>query len=260
MPFLSELKARLRGLNHAQWSAIGVIASFVLGVALLAVAYAFGGALLRLQGQDSVEALMSLWAQGPFAALGVMAIFSVLALVGMPQFILIAATVVVFGAWHGAVYSWIATMASALFGFVLGRLFARRMLERYGGARLNAASRFIADHGILSTAIVRNVPSAPFIVLNVAAGASAMSSAKFIIGTAIGILPKILFISLIGTGTLRLLTRWNPEDFFLIVAAAALWIGLVLVLRRVAERRRQKAGSALATPPTASAPPAPDHR
>jgi uncharacterized membrane protein YdjX (TVP38/TMEM64 family) len=240
LPSLSGLKERLRRLNHAQWSAIGIITSFVLGIALLALAYAFGGALLRLEGQGSVEALMSEWANGPFASLAVMLIFSILALIGMPQFILIAATVVVFGPWLGAAYSWIATMASALFGFALGRVFAQRMLKRYGGKRLNEASQFVADHGILSTAIVRNIPSAPFIVLNVAAGASVMSSAKFIIGTAIGILPKIVFISLIGTGALALFTRWNPEDFFLIVAVAVLWVGLGLVLRRLAARRRNR--------------------
>ena len=66
-PRLSRLRARLGRVTHAQWSAIGIIASLVLGVALLALAYAFGGALLRLQGQDSVEALMSQWANGPFA-------------------------------------------------------------------------------------------------------------------------------------------------------------------------------------------------
>ncbi len=242
MPLLSGLKARLRRVTHAQWSAIGIITSFVLGVALLALAYTFGGALLRLEGQGSVEALMSQWANGPFASLGVMLIFSILALIGMPQFILIAATVVVFGPWLGALYSWIATMASALFGFALGRVFAQRMLARYGGQRLNEASQFIADHGILSSALVRNIPSAPFIVLNVAAGASVISSAKFIIGTAVGILPKIVFISLIGTGALALFTRWNPEDFFLIVAVAALWVGLGLVARRLAARPRPARG------------------
>jgi uncharacterized membrane protein YdjX (TVP38/TMEM64 family) len=241
-PF-SALKARLQRVTHAQWSAIGIITSFVLGIALLALAYTFGGELLRLQGQDSVEALMSAWAKGPFASLGVMLIFSILALIGMPQFILIAATVVVFGPWLGALYSWIATMASALFGFALGRVLAQRMLARYGGRRLNEASQFIADHGILSSALVRNIPSAPFIVLNVAAGASVMSGAKFTIGTAIGILPKIVFISLIGTGALALFTRWNPEDFFLIVAVTTLWVGLGLVARRLASRPKRAQGA-----------------
>ena len=173
----------------------------------------------------------------------VMMIFSVLALIGMPQFILIAATVVVFGPWLGALYSWLATMASALFGFALGRVLAQRAFARYAGRRLNQASQIVADHGILSSALVRNIPSAPFIVLNVAAGASPMSSAKFVIGTAIGILPKIVFISLIGTGALALFTHWNPEDFFLIVALTVLWVGLGLALRRLSARPRPERGA-----------------
>lgn len=237
---LSHLKKLASRMTATHWSAVAIVSSFVLGVALLALAYAFGGSLLRIHGQGSVEALLGQIAHGPWAAPGVMFVFSVLALAGMPQFILIAATVVVFGPWLGSVYSWLATMASAAFGYVLGRLFAKRMVEVYGGRRLNEASGFLRRRAILSSALVRNVPSAPFIVINVAAGATGMSATKFLLGTALGILPKIAFIGLAGTGLIQALESRRPEDYFLVIAIVAVWVALGFWLKRVWAKRHPR--------------------
>ncbi len=236
----SGLKRRLKSLSHAQWSAIGIISSFVLAAVLMAVGLIFGGLLFDIEGQARVEMMMKGLAHEPWAPFGVMILFAVLALIGIPQFVLIAATVVVFGPWLGALYSWLATMGSALFGFVLGRLFGKPMLRRYGGPRLDALSHLVARYGIVASALVRNVPSAPFIVINAAAGATHMSPAKFIIGTGLGIVPKIVFIALIGTGALALLVRWSPRDFFFVAAVIAVWVVLALVLRRAWRRLAQR--------------------
>lgn len=225
-------------LTPAHWSALAVVSSFVLGIIALGLAYAWGGGMMRAQGQGGVEALLAGIAQGPWAAFGVMLVFSALALAGMPQFILIAATVVVFGPVLGSIYSWLATMASAAFGFALGRLFAQRMITRYGGRRLNEAGDLVARHGVVSSALIRNVPSAPFIVINVAAGATRMSAVKFLVGTALGILPKIVFIGLAGSGLVRALESRKPEDYLLVSAVIGVWIILGFWLKRVVERRR----------------------
>lgn len=250
------LKALIARMEPRHWSAFAVVVTFVLGIAFLALAYVFGGALLRVHGQGSIESMIHQVSEGPFAAPAVMVIFSLLALAGAPQFMLIAATVVVFGPWVGALYSWAATMASALFGFVLGRLFGARMMNRFGGAVLNRASRLIARHGIVSSALVRNVPSAPFIVLNVAAGATRMSLVKFLVGTGLGIIPKIVFIGLAGHGVLDVFNERKPEDFFYLIALVALWVAIGFAVKHYWAKaearhaaREQEAGSSDTPPP-----------
>jgi uncharacterized membrane protein YdjX (TVP38/TMEM64 family) len=219
-------------VSAAQWSAIGIVLSFLLGLGFLALSYLYGGTLLGLQSQDSVEVLLARAAEGPFASFWVVLVFSGLAIAGVPQFMLIAATVVVFGPWLGGLYAWVATMASAMLGFVLGRLFAARMLARYGGERLNQVSALIARHGILSAALIRNVPSAPFIVINVAAGATSISTAKFAIGTGLGIIPKIAFLMLLGAGVMEALNHWRPVDILWIGLLIAVWLGLGYAAKR----------------------------
>lgn len=221
MAVLAWIRKRLHALSADQWSTLLVVGSFILGTVTLALSYIYGGAFLQVHGQDSVQSLLAHAADGPFASVWVMLVFSGLAIAGVPQFMLIAATVAVFGPWLGGLYAWTATLASAVFGFALGKLFAARMMRRYGGERLNQLGTLIARHGIVSTALIRNVPSAPFIVINVAAGATSLGTTKFLIGTGLGIIPKIGIIMLIGAGVWDALTHWRPID--------ALWIALVLL-------------------------------
>jgi len=94
----------------------------------------------------------------------------------------------------------------------------------------------IARHGILSTALIRNVPSAPFIVINVAAGATAMNTAKFAIGTGLGIVPKIVFMMLLGTGLVEVIKHWRPQDILWIGALVAVWLGLGYGAKRYWDR------------------------
>jgi uncharacterized membrane protein YdjX (TVP38/TMEM64 family) len=223
-------------VSARQWSAGGIVLSFLIGMGVLALSYAFGSRMLGMQGQGSVETLLAHAAEGPFAPLWVMLVFSGLAIAGVPQFMLIAATVVVFGPWLGGLYSWLATMASSALGFALGRLFAQRMLARYGGERLNQLSTLIARHGIASMALIRVVPGAPFIVINVAAGATAISAAKFALGTGLGIIPKIAFIMLLGAGVMDALTHWRPVDILWIGAAIGLWLLIGYAAKRYWDR------------------------
>jgi uncharacterized membrane protein YdjX (TVP38/TMEM64 family) len=234
------LRRFLSRLSVTHWTAAAVIGSCLLGMLVLALAYVYGGALLGIHGQASVQTILIRAAEGPLAPLWVMLVFSALAIAGVPQFILIAATVVVFGPWLGGLYSWVATLASALLGFLLGRLFAARMIARYGGARLNQVSALIARHGLATAALIRNVPAAPFIVVNVAAGATAMSTAKFTIGTAIGIVPKIAFLMLVGTGVADAFTKWHPIDALWIGAGILGWAGAGYLAKRYWDRLHRR--------------------
>ncbi len=63
---------------------------------------------------------------GPWALPAAVGGFAVMAFLGVPQFVLIAAAVVAFGPWTGFAYSWIGTLVSALVGFALGRQLGRQ--------------------------------------------------------------------------------------------------------------------------------------
>jgi uncharacterized membrane protein YdjX (TVP38/TMEM64 family) len=181
--------------------------------------------------------------------------FTALAYVGAPQFALIAACVLAFGPWSGAGYAWIATMVSATATFYTGRFAGADVVRRYGGRTVNRISEFVGRNGFWASMIIRNVPSAPFIVVNMAAGVSRMTFLAFAAGTSIGIIPKIALVAFAGRGVIELVgggSLWLAASALL---AALGWLGAMLIARRWlsgpedGEAADREAGDALAKTP-----------
>ncbi|MHA7871697.1 MAG: TVP38/TMEM64 family protein [Hyphococcus sp.] len=245
-----------RFLNQMDAKAITSLAVSVTLLAFVVLMFLFGQQWLQLEGNQELELLMARAAESPWAILGVVSVFSLLALTGFPQVLLITATVIAFGAWNGAVYSWIATMASATLTFGLGHFLGGRWTRRLGGERVQRTIDFIGRHGIIASGLVRVVPSAPFIVVNAAAGSAHIPMWKYWIGTGVGIIPKITLIAVLGvlaqdadvlsegvTGIVAFFTSREPKDLAVIALVIVAWLGFLLLMRWIyrAMRRRERA-------------------
>jgi len=217
----------LSNMDAQAWRTL--LVSFVLfgGVGLV---FVFGAQALGFDGEVTVQAWLRA-AQGPWSLPVAVAAFAILAFVGVPQIMLIAAAVVAFGPVTGIAYSWVGTMVSALVGFYLGRMAGAPTLERFSGAGVARFVRLVARNGFFASLIVRLVPSAPFIVVNMAAGVTPMRVVDFAIGTAIGIVPKIVLTAFAGNSIFRVLRGEIGKDAVWLVVIAAAWIGIGLVAR-----------------------------
>ena len=78
---------------------------------------------------------------------------------------------------------------------------------------------------------MRLVPSAPFIVVNMAAGVTPMRVLDFTLGTALGIIPKIVLTSFAGNSIVRLMKGEIGKDALWLAAIAAAWVAIGLVAR-----------------------------
>src|SRR5690606_38852022 len=137
----------------------------------------------------------------------------------------------------GFVYAWIATMVSALVNFVLARRFGAGLLRRYGGDGVNRISEMVGRTGFWSSLIVRIVPSAPFIVVNMAAGVSHMRLGAFLAGTGIGIVPKTALVAFLGGSIVNLAEGENLTLALALGGAALGWLVAVLWARRALRAR-----------------------
>lgn len=160
------------------------------------------------------------------------AVFVALSYLGVPQFGLIAAAVLAFGPWTGFWYSWIATLVAAGINFYTGRLMGADFVRRYGGDTVNRISDFVGRNGFWASLIVRIAPSAPFVVVNAAAGVSAMSVIAFAGGTAIGIIPKIALVAFASEGVMALATQGDWVLAGLLALGALASLGAILAARR----------------------------
>ena len=158
---------------------------------------------------------------------------------------LIAAAVVAFGPWLGFAYSWIGTLVSALVGFFLGRRFGAKLLRNYAGKGVNQFIDLVGRNGFWASTIVRLVPSAPFIVVNMAAGATPMSVWAFAGGCALGSLPKIALTAFAGHAVVGAISGKGTGHWLTLALAAALWIGMGVIARWWLKRREaEQAGGA----------------
>jgi len=212
----------LSNMDAQAWRTLAI--SFLLfgGVGLV---FLFGAPLMGLNGEQTVEQWLTA-VHGPWALPVAVLAFAVLAFVGVPQIMLIAAAVVAFGPVTGFAYSWIGTMVSSMVGFYLGRAAGAKTLERFSGAGVRRFMDHVGKNGFLASFIVRLVPSAPFIVVNMAAGVTPMRVADFTLGTALGIVPKIVLTAFAGNSIVRLMKGRIGKDALWLVLIAAVWIAL----------------------------------
>jgi uncharacterized membrane protein YdjX (TVP38/TMEM64 family) len=183
-------------------------------------------------------------ADSPWALPATILVFTAAAFVGAPQMVLIAGAVVAFGPVRGSIFSWIATMISAVVNFELARLFGARLLRRYGGEAVNRLSRVVGRSGFWSSLAVRVVPSAPFIVVNMAAGVSHMRRSAFIAGTGLGIIAKIVLVAFLG-GSIMTLADGGEITLALALGGLALgWLVAVIWARRALRSRAPAASPA----------------
>jgi uncharacterized membrane protein YdjX (TVP38/TMEM64 family) len=201
--------------------------AFVLfgGVGL---AFLFGLPLLGLSGPALAARVLSA-ARGPAALPVVVAAFAALAFLGVPQVALIAAAVAAFGPRLGFGYSWIGTLISALVGFALGRTWGARLLAETQSERLARFTDLIGRNGFVASLAVRLVPFAPFVAVNMAAGVTRMRLTAFVLGTGLGITPKIAAIGFAG-GSIA--SGGGSASLAWVAVAALVWLGAGLAAAR----------------------------
>jgi uncharacterized membrane protein YdjX (TVP38/TMEM64 family) len=84
----------------------------------------------------------------------------------------------------------------------------------------------VGKNGFLASLIVRLVPSAPFIVVNMAAGVTPMRVLDFALGTALGIVPKIALTAFAGNSIARAMRGELGRDMLWLVVVVAAWIAI----------------------------------
>ncbi len=222
LKFINNMDARAQ---RTTWVSLALL----IGVGAM-IALGKTGAL-GLVSED-VERFLTSLREGPWGLPAVILVFCVSAYVAAPQFLLIGACVVAFGPLLGFLYAWIGTAASGVTTFYTGRWAGAGMLRRYGGNTVNRLSRFVGRNDFLASLIVRNVPTAPFIVVNMAFGVSHANFWRYFAGLVIGCIPKTAIVALLGQSVLSAMGGGIILAIGVAVTVIGIWISVALAARR----------------------------
>jgi uncharacterized membrane protein YdjX (TVP38/TMEM64 family) len=224
------------GNGHRRRGPVLKVALAALLIVGLALAWRYTP-LADLAQPETIRSSLAAFAQSPWAPVLAVATFVAAGFVAFPVTILIAATAAAFGPLPGLLYSTVGVLVSAVITYLVGARLGKEALHNVLGPRLNRIRRKIARRGILAIATIRLVPLAPFTVVNLVAGASAIRPIDFLAGTVLGMLPGLVVLSVLGHQVMRILSHPTVADVAMLVAAVATWIAVSVGLQVVVSKR-----------------------
>ena len=230
--------------EHKPHTARRVVVGSLILLVLLAMAAAWRWTPLGdwLQIDTLVRQAETLNAH-PAAPLLVILGIALAASLAVPLTLLVVAAVLAFGSVAGFFYSLAGAELSALLTYATGQGMGRDLVRRYAGDRLNRVSKQLSKRGVLTIVTLRIVPVAPFVVINLVAGASHISLRDFALGTLVGLLPGLIAIAFFADGLVRSVRDPDVGSIAWLAAVVLAIVGVTLWLRKWLRGRQLAAES-----------------
>jgi uncharacterized membrane protein YdjX (TVP38/TMEM64 family) len=117
----------------------------------------------------------------------------------LPGNVITITNALVFGPIWGSLLSWAATLLGASLCFMLAKTFGKPFAAKIVGGSLARAEEFFKKYGFYAMFAVRIMPFVPFDAISYGAGLVGVPFSRFLLATAVGIIPSILIYSYLGT-------------------------------------------------------------
>ena len=185
---------------------------------------------------DAVRHWAETFGGQPWAPLAILLAYTPASVIMFPRPLITLAATVAFGPWLGALYALGGIELAALSGYFAGRRVSRDRLRRFGGPNLNALSARLRSGGLAAMVLVRLLPVAPFVVVSLFAGAARVGLTAFALGTAIGMAPGLIGVTVFGSQVGEALGGAGHFNIWPIAGVVALIAAISLFARRFALR------------------------
>lgn len=230
---MSDKPVAARGLRW-RWLVLAVYLCLLIGLAVLSrqpeMAHWFDKQSLSETGRQLLATRL-----GPLA---VISGYVAAVLMGMPVLLLISVGALVFPPWPGIAYIMAGMLAGALVTYGIGRYTGAQTMDRWTQGRLALLSKHLQTRGLVTVILVRVMPVAPFIVVNMVAGALRVRLRDYALGTFLGQLPGTIMITLFMG---RLAEAWRAPSASSYAALAACVLLLIVVFWWMRKRLKQPA-------------------
>jgi phospholipase D1/2 len=222
------------------WLTLAILLAAVAGFAAL---WRFTP-LATVVTSEKVIAVANAFADNWWAPLVLVLAYTPASMIMFPRPLITMAAVVVFGPWEGFTYAMTGVVLAGTVGYGMGRMVHRDTVRRLAGGRLNRLTAVLQRRGILAVTLVRLVPIAPYLVVNVVMGAMRIRLHHFVIGTFLGMLPGGLAATVLSDQVAAALVNPARVNPWLVAAGILLFASLAWsghrLLRWLDERETRK--------------------
>ena len=203
----------------------------VLVVAAAVLAWRFG--YFRLARPELLLEVVGSARQNPWAQPLYVIAYAVIATLGLPITVLSILGGALFGTLRGVWLAWIAVMVATVAAYALARSIGQDSVRRYLG-RHHFLTRLEKRSDFWALVSLRNLPVAPFAVLNYLAGLVGISLRLLLLATAVGALPTLVAYAYAGAELVIGLEQAGParlRAFWIAGGVTVLMIGVSFLPR-----------------------------
>lgn len=204
-----------RSARRKPWIGIAAIAAVLVGLALLWRYTPLADIVTADNANRWAEALAEYWWAPALVVLAYIPAMFVM----FPRWLITLAAVFAFGPREGFAIAMVGAVVSGTVGFFAGRMVSRDRIRRLAGPKMNRLNAFLQKRGLFAVTVVRLVPVAPFIVVNVVMGAMRVRVHHFMIGTFLGMLPGTLAATVLSDQISAMLGDPSRVNLGLVAAA-----------------------------------------
>lgn len=221
---------------RAALTAAGVV------IALLALSLAWRVAPLdQLLSAAGLERLAAPFAQATLGPIYGILGYIVGGLLVVPLSLLTLQGAFLFPPLTACLVAFAGSLSSAAVSYGIGALLGTRWMAKLVGRDRLRMTRSLRTRGVLAVAALRLLPVAPFTVVNLAAGAVGVPFLAFLAGTALGILPAIVVLTLFASGLVAAVAHPTPGAIAMLTVGLIALVAVSVSLVRFVKRRQRGA-------------------
>src|SRR5262245_1673816 len=173
---------------------ISITAATIITIAL-AVLLVLGPKAANVENLRATMLAYGPWAVG--ISISLMVAQAIIA--PLPMNVVTITNALVFGPLLGSVLSWFSAVLGASLCFLLSKTFGRPFAQKVVGRSMEKAEGFFRTYGLHAMFLVRIMPLIPFDAVSYGAPLVGVPFSRFLVATAIGIIPSMLIYSYLGT-------------------------------------------------------------
>ena len=158
-------------------------------------------------------------------------------LVLFPRPVLTLVSVMSFGVLWGLVWATLGVLLAALATYGLGRLMKKETVRRIAGDDFEKVGKLLREHGVLAVFGANMLPTPPFAVQNIIAGAARIPLWKFMLGTFLALLPGMVAWSIFGDQLANAMEDSGKVNYWMVGGAVVLLVAFTFAARHFLARR-----------------------
>lgn len=206
--------------------------SSMIGLGLVWLVVRYGHAYAR----PMIELLRAA-AERPWGPVLGALVFAGAALLFTPLTLLVATAALVFEPVEAVPVMLVGSLLAASVGHVVGRSFRTFTVRLIGDRRVRALRERVDRHGLWSTVVARALPLGNFTVVNLLAGALSVRHGTFLLGSAIGMLPGFVVMSLLVHKLGDVAPGSAVREWLALVATGVALVALAVLTARALRHR-----------------------